>query len=1710
MRSLLRVVTFATTLAVASTLNAFGAVGSEVAGTVRVQILSPTLVRLENKGPDGFEDRTTFHIVNRNGPGATYSRLASGGYALIQTSDFIVKVPTNATSLSGIIITKTNNTQIWSYSSLPDDRAWLPAITSNTWAWAIADNPRMVPASRGYNPAASGSTNYSSNGWDLNNNAADMYVFLPKGDVSKLRTDFLDLTGRTELIPLHGLGFWDSRWHDYTAQTALQQITDYRSHDIPLDVLVIDTGWRVGGSTGYDVNTTDFPNMTSFMNSVHANNVRVMFNDHPQPVASALDPTEVTFRNNGLRSLFQKGLDIWWYDRNWIPSYAAPSGINKEVWGMYVYDWITGDYYSTRRPLIMANVDGIDSGTRSSAPAFIAHRYPIQWTGDIASDFASLQREVDNAVYEGMYAASPYTACDLGGFTSDPDTEGYIRWIQYGSLAPVCRVHCTLDHTRMPWTFGAPAEDVSRKFIKMRYRLLPLFYASARRNYDTGEPILRRCDFDYSSYTEAGTNTQYLLGDAVLVAPVLHALPYTVVPSSWLKTTNGETGLTGQYFSNTNLSGSAVLTRTDTTVNFSWGTGNPGSGVPSDNFSARWTGNITIGTQDVVLAVTGDDGTRLYIDNNLVIDAWKIQNSILNETTVTFAKNTTHSIKLEYVEFTGSAVCKLQWRPVTVSQSVWIPPGNWVDAWTGNVTNGPQTISVNVPLEKMPLYIKPGTLVALAPDMSYTAQKPWDPITIDVYPSVDRTASFNLYEDDTVSKDYRTGSYRTTQITAATDNTNKNVTVTINPAQGTFSGASTNRSWVVRIHKPLEWENPTPSSAKVNGVAAGFSARTQDTNAMPFMNSGGSPDGNVAEITVPSGAVLNAQTVVVNYSTALSIICPSDVTVNADAGQCCASGVVLGSPTTSGVCSGTVTVVNNAPTQYPTGTNQILWTAMDSCSNVATCIQKVIVVDNQPPTVSIGAPVSSSVVSGNLSISGTASDNVLVQKVEVRLDTGDWFSAAGTTSWSFLLNTAGLLNGNHVISARSTDSSGNTSSIISVTVRFFNVPGAYLARISAGNPSSVTDCVNNVWVADQAYAPSSFGYSGGANGYIANVISNVCAAEYPLYQRERYSTSSGGFRYLFDCPVGVYEITLLEDETYWNATNQRVFNVFIEGQQVLTNFDIYAAAGGMNLAVTKVFTNAVSDAQLEILFSSLVDNARAAGIQVRKIADLDADGDGIPDWWMLGYFNHPTGQAADQSRAGDDPDGDGLSNLQEFLAGTNPLVFDSSLAAPSNLTATNVFENQIALKWQDNSSNELAFLILRAPSAAGPWSMVASLASNVTGYNDCPLAGGTTYFYEVVATNQVGVATSNVASATTPATNNVIAYDRASEPAYGGGWTNGSNGGTGFGPWQLIQTATGGFLLGTSVSNGWSTGITIDSCGEAFGLFANSGGNAVAYRALNTSLTIGQSLLWRMDNGWINTGSSVGIALRNGNTTNTVNNYNTGARFEFFFLGGSNDYYAVDSAGRRDTGVGYSSEALELEFTLTGTNTYSLHVTRLENNTSTIITGTLNGTAGSTIDSFALYNRNAGSGYQYDAFFNYFRRTNANFDSVGDGIPNWWRALYFGGDGSTTNVPGSCTLCDPDGDGMNNLQEYLTGTDPTDPTSAFRITKISIIGSDLAITWTTCPNQTNQLQRSNVLGPGVSWSSVGPLTITAGSFANQTDFGAATNPPAFYRVRRVP
>jgi len=188
-------------------------------------------------------------------------------------------------------------------------------------------------------------------------------------------------------------------------------------------------------------------------------------------------------------------------------------------------------------------------------------------------------------------------------------------------------------------------------------------------------------------------------------------------------------------------------------------------------------------------------------------------------------------------------------------------------------------------------------------------------------------------------------------------------------------------------------------------------------------------------------------------------------------------------------------------------------------------------------------------------------------------------------------------------------------------------------------------------------------------------------------------------------------------------------------------------------------------------------------------------------------------------------------------------------------------------------------------------------------------------------------------------------------------WNNGANEGSGFGPWSLSGSANSGFFLGNSANNAGGSG-NINTSGQAWGLFANSGATASAIRPFTGgALAEGQQFLIQMDNGFIQNGGTVGFGLQNSSGVN---------RFEFYFVGGSSGYTINIGGSTTATGIGFTGNGLSLVFSQDAANGYSFDVTPAGGST-THFSGTL---AASDISQLRLFNANAGSGGANDAFFN--------------------------------------------------------------------------------------------------------------------------------------------
>ncbi len=160
------------------------------------------------------------------------------------------------------------------------------------------------------------------------------------------------------------------------------------------------------------------------------------------------------------------------------------------------------------------------------------HRYPVQWGGDPRTHPRDMAAALRGAL---GYAASggAFTSFDSGGFGGRPSPELYARWSAMGLFFSHTRLHGTTP--REPWRFGRAALAAFRKFARARYRLIPYLYAQSVEGVRVGRPLVRPIAFDYPRDPVAEVDDEYLLGEDLLIAPVVPGSlsPTRLPPGEW-------------------------------------------------------------------------------------------------------------------------------------------------------------------------------------------------------------------------------------------------------------------------------------------------------------------------------------------------------------------------------------------------------------------------------------------------------------------------------------------------------------------------------------------------------------------------------------------------------------------------------------------------------------------------------------------------------------------------------------------------------------------------------------------------------------------------------------------------------------------------------------------------------------------------------------------------------------------------------------------------------------------------------------------------------------------------------------------------------------------------------------------------------------------------------------------------------------------------
>ncbi|MBV9947706.1 MAG: alpha-xylosidase, partial [Myxococcales bacterium] len=176
-------------------------------------------------------------------------------------------------------------------------------------------------------------------------------------------------------------------------------------------------------------------------------------------------------------------------------------------------------------------------------------RFPVHWGGDSYGTFESMAESLRGGLSLALCGFG-FWSHDIGGFESTSPASVYKRWIGFGLMSSHSRLHGNASY-RVPWLYDQEAVDVLRHFTTLKYRLMPYLMACALEAHRTSVPVMRPMLLEFPGDPTCRTlDRQYMLGPALLVAPVFHETKaeYYLPDGEWVHLVTGEVRRGGRWF----------------------------------------------------------------------------------------------------------------------------------------------------------------------------------------------------------------------------------------------------------------------------------------------------------------------------------------------------------------------------------------------------------------------------------------------------------------------------------------------------------------------------------------------------------------------------------------------------------------------------------------------------------------------------------------------------------------------------------------------------------------------------------------------------------------------------------------------------------------------------------------------------------------------------------------------------------------------------------------------------------------------------------------------------------------------------------------------------------------------------------------------------------------------------------------------------------
>jgi alpha-glucosidase (family GH31 glycosyl hydrolase) len=374
-------------------------------------------------------------------------------------------------------------------------------------------------------------------------------VFLvASSDPVTIMAEYARITGQPEMPPLWSLGYQQSHRTLANREEVLNEAKIFREKRLPCDALIYlgtgfcPSGWNTENGS-FVWNSHVFPDLKEMLGELHRQNFRVIphvviLSDrlrgtvHDPCELSSFDEAEASCYWDTHRKDFAMGIDGWWPDEGDSLDIASRLVRNRMYWEGPQIDRPNERPYALQR-------NGYAGMQRYAS---------FLWSGDIYSTWETLKTQIPIALNTGL-SGIPYWGTDIGGFvpTREFTAELYLRWFQFGAFCPLFRCHGRTWKLRLPWGWntGDPGpvevknydgaatpdssqlhdprvEPICRKYLELRYRLLPYLYSVVRECSLSGMPIIRALWLHFPEDPQAvSCSDQYLWGSSLLVAPVV-------------------------------------------------------------------------------------------------------------------------------------------------------------------------------------------------------------------------------------------------------------------------------------------------------------------------------------------------------------------------------------------------------------------------------------------------------------------------------------------------------------------------------------------------------------------------------------------------------------------------------------------------------------------------------------------------------------------------------------------------------------------------------------------------------------------------------------------------------------------------------------------------------------------------------------------------------------------------------------------------------------------------------------------------------------------------------------------------------------------------------------------------------------------------------------------------------------------------------------